>query len=175
LLALTDELTGLYNHRYFKQRLTQEVARAQRLQGPVGLLFVDIDHFKVVNDTWGHPAGDAVLRHLAEVLSASVGGDQVIVRLRRADIVARYGGEEFAILLPDARCEGASAVAERIRADLAKHQPVLEDGTHVPLTISIGVASWPRCASDEDGLLRAADDALYRAKHEGRDRVVIAP
>jgi diguanylate cyclase (GGDEF)-like protein len=170
-LALTDELTGLYNHRYFRQRLVQEVHRAERVGSPLSLLFVDLDHFKRVNDTFGHPVGDRVLCHVAGLMRTTVEGASVVVRLRKSDVVARYGGEEFAVLLPDARSAGAVSVAERLRAVVAESALALDDGTRVPVTMSIGVATIPDDAQGGEDLLRAADLALYRAKHGGRNRV----
>ncbi|MFZ5477322.1 MAG: diguanylate cyclase [Myxococcota bacterium] len=173
-LALTDELTGLYNHRYLMQRLDEEMARAVRHKTALALLIVDIDHFKKVNDTWGHTTGDLVLRHVADVLRSSVGGGRVIARLRRGDIVARYGGEEFAVMLPDARCRGARVVADRIHADLAARPAIVPNVGEVPVRVSIGAASWPHCAADLDDLVRAADTALYAAKEAGRDTTRVA-
>jgi len=170
-LALTDELTGLYNHRYFVQRLSQEVVRAQRLVAPLSLIFADLDHFKSVNDRHGHQAGDQVLHQVAGVLRQAVEGSSVVVRLRKSDVVTRYGGEEFAVLLLDARAPGAAAVAERIRVAVEHEATVLPSGVEVRVTVSLGVACLPDDATDSESLVRAADDALYRAKSGGRNRV----
>jgi diguanylate cyclase (GGDEF)-like protein len=174
-LALTDELTGLYNHRFFHRRLKEEVGRSQRLSLPLSLLFADIDHFKRVNDAHGHPNGDRVLRHVATLLRDGVEGAGVYARLRRSDVVTRYGGEEFAVLLMDARTEGAASVAERIRSAVAATPAVLPDGTQASVTLSLGVASIPYNAVDADELVRVADQALYRAKSSGRNRVETSP
>ena len=173
-LALTDELTGLYNHRYFVQRLGQEVARARRLVAPLSLVFLDVDHFKRVNDGHGHPAGNLVLQQVAAVLRGAVEDADVLVRLRKSDVVTRYGGEEFAVLLSDARLPGALAVAERIRRGVEAARTVLPGGAEVQVTVSLGVASHPEHGDDPEALIRAADGALYRAKAEGRNRVVQA-
>jgi diguanylate cyclase (GGDEF)-like protein len=173
--ALTDELTGLYNHRYFLSRLSEEVARSSRVMAPLSLLFGDIDHFKRVNDTHGHQNGDVVLQYVAQSLRDSVEGSSALLRLRKSDVVARYGGEEFAILLPGARAHGAEVVAERMRSAIASSSIVLPKGAEVRLTMSIGVASLPESASDGNDLVRAADHALYQAKDAGRNRVAVAP
>ncbi len=164
-LATTDGLTGLYNHRYFHERLQQEYLRAYRLQGRVGLLLLDVDHFKGVNDAFGHLYGDRVLGRIAEVLRVGV---------RDIDIVARYGGEEFGVILPDAGCEETSAIGERVR--LAVEQMVaLGLDRNVPrLTVSVGAASYPESAASEKDLVETADRALYRAKREGRNRVCLS-
>jgi diguanylate cyclase (GGDEF)-like protein len=161
-LATTDGLTGLYNHRYFHERLQQEYLRAYRLQGRVGLLLLDVDHFKRVNDAFGHLYGDRVLARIGEVLRVGV---------RDIDIVARYGGEEFAVILPDANGAETAAVGERVR--LAVEQTValgLDAGVR-RLTVSAGAASYPESAGSEKELVEAADRALYQAKHAGRNRV----
>jgi diguanylate cyclase (GGDEF)-like protein len=165
-LAVTDGLTGLYNHRHFYERLVLEVERSQRSGGPVSLVMLDVDFFKQYNDRNGHPAGDEVLRQLARLL-----GDG-----RRAnDVVARYGGEEFAILLVDTSKFAAAKIAERVRERVAEHRFV-GAGTQPlgKLTISAGVATFPDDAADGQALVKAADVALYSAKDAGRDRVVLA-
>ena len=165
-LAVTDGLTGLYNHRHFHERLALEVERSQRNGLPLSLFMIDVDHIQHYNDRHGHPAGDEVLRQLARLL-----GDG-----RRAnDVVARYGGEEFAIVLVDTAKFAAAKLAERLRERVADH--VFPDASDQPggkLTISIGVATCPDDAPDSTSLVRAADGALYAAKHAGRDRVVLA-
>jgi diguanylate cyclase (GGDEF)-like protein len=165
-LAVTDGLTGLYNHRHFHERLALEVERSQRNGLPLSLFMIDVDHFKSYNDHHGHPAGDEVLRQLARLL-----GDG-----RRAnDVVARYGGEEFAIVLVDTAKFAAAKLAERLRERVAEHAfPESDSQPEGRLTISIGVATCPDDATDPEGLVRAADSALYAAKHAGRDRVVLA-
>jgi two-component system, cell cycle response regulator len=165
-LAVTDGLTGLYNHRHFHERLSLEVERSQRNGLPLSLFMIDVDHFKQYNDNHGHPAGDEILRQLARIL-----GDG-----RRAnDVVARYGGEEFAIVLVDTAKFAAAKLAERLRERVAEHGfPQGDSQPEGRLTISIGVATCSDDAVDAEGLVRAADAALYAAKHAGRDRVVLA-
>jgi diguanylate cyclase (GGDEF)-like protein len=155
-LAVTDGLTGLYNHRHFHERLALEVERSGRSGMPLALLMIDVDHFKRYNDKEGHPAGDEVLRQLARVLADG---------RRVNDIVARYGGEEFAIVLVDTPKLTAYQIAEKLR-DRVRGQPF-------GLTISTGVAVFAEDAADAEGLVRAADAALYRAKAGGRDQVVL--
>ncbi len=161
--VVTDHLTGLYNRRYFNKRAEEEIQRALRHQAPFSLLMADIDHFKRVNDTYGHATGDRVLQTVARNLKEG---------LRTADVCARYGGEEFAVLLPHTVGEGALLVAERLRANLGETRYT---GLGLPpdasVTISIGIASCPSDAIDLDELFELADKALYRAKEAGRDTV----
>ncbi len=172
-LALTDDLTGLYNARYFRQRLPAEIARAKRHKTPLSLVFGDLDRFKRVNDTWGHAAGDVVLKKVAQLLRNAVEGDTVVVRLRRSDIVARYGGEEFAVILPMTWEEDAAGVAERVRLAIEATPIALDDGNAIKITMSFGVASAQGKRGFDD-LLERADSALYEAKETGRNRVVAA-
>lgn len=172
-LALTDELTGLYNHRYFMRQLHAEHSRAQRHRSSLCLIFIDVDHFKVVNDRYGHMMGDDVLRHVSGLLRNVVEGSRVVARLRKSDIVARYGGEEFAVLLPVTAASGGAVVAERLRS-LVAASALATNGHDVTVTISLGVAAFPEHARDPDNLLRVADEALYRAKAGGRNRVELA-
>jgi two-component system, cell cycle response regulator len=170
-LALRDGLTGLFNHRYFQECLEVELSRAGRHAHSVSLLFIDVDHFKHYNDTHGHPAGDKLLRKIASVL---VGGGESGLPLstRKSDVAARYGGEEFVMLLPETSLEGALIKAERLRACVAGYR--FENAQTQPLglvSISIGVASFPEHGHDKQSLIAAADRMLYRAKHEGRNRV----
>ena len=193
--AVTDGLTGLYNHRHFYERLEHEIARAKRYGTPVSLLMIDLDDFKVFNDRNGHLAGDAVLRGMAAVLQSE---------LRQSlDVAARYGGEEFAVILPntplsavhDTQMEidltgrlvraggeepppppghggGAEQVAERIRARVAGMRFLGADGSMLPpLTVSIGVAVFPVRTTSPEDLVGHADAALYAAKRGGKDRV----
>lgn len=162
-LAITDELTGLYNYRYLQQRLQTELERAQRYTRPLSLVMVDIDGFKLYNDTHGHLQGDVVLAEIAELFRASC---------RELDVLARYGGEEFAFILPETDAPGAFVVAEKIR-EVISEQRFLGKGKqrNVRLTISLGVASFPLHAPDLEGLLKKADNALYIAKNSGRNRV----
>ena len=157
-LALTDELTGLANRRGFDEALSREHARHLRTGRPVALLLVDIDHFKRVNDTWGHPAGDATLHRLGGLLNAL---------FRPADVVGRFGGEEFAVVIGDCRPEQA---LERARGICATVRHVAGGWEH-PITVSVGVAAYPGRAPAPTEMIAAADRALYAAKAAGRDRV----
>jgi diguanylate cyclase (GGDEF)-like protein len=157
--AATDGLTGVANRRSFDETLPREFARATRSETPLSLVLLDIDRFKLLNDTHGHLAGDDVLREVARSLEREV---------RLGDTVARYGGEEFVVLLPGLDALHAAEVAERLRAAVA----ALPLG--VGVTVSAGVASCPSHGSDPLGLVRAADRALYASKRDGRDRVTIA-
>ena len=170
LLALsrTDGLTGLINRRHFEERLAGEFARAQRYRAPLSCLLLDIDHFKKVNDTWGHPFGDVVLRRVAEVARAA---------LRDVDVLARYGGEELIALLPETPPPDALAAAERVRAGVegAELWYTADDKPpeRVRTTCSIGVATFPAENVDSaEMMVQAADDCLYAAKQGGRNRVV---
>lgn len=163
--SIRDALTGLYNRRYMEETLERELSRAKRENVPVGIMMFDIDHFKRFNDLEGHDAGDALLRELGALLNRSIRG---------SDIVCRYGGEEFLVVLPGASKEQARQRAEEIRNSV-KELLVYHLGKPLAkCTISIGVAEYPTDDSSIEHLLKAADNALYRAKHEGRDRVVLA-
>jgi len=203
LIAITDGLTGLYNHRAFYERLTQEVKRAQRYELPLSLLMIDIDDFKLFNDRLGHPAGDALLRTLAGLFTGET--------RQQVDFVARYGGEEFAILLPSTSANGAAAAGRRLRDRVAasritdrlpegtsglpddervgigqacvvgerirqavEAQSFARDESSEPVTVSVGVAGLPDHAATGDALVAAADAALYRAKSLGKNRVEVA-
>jgi diguanylate cyclase (GGDEF)-like protein len=162
-LSITDELTGLNNYRYLQQRLDDEIERARRYSRSLSLLMLDADDFKRFNDTYGHIAGDTALAEMAEVLRAAV---------REIDVVCRYGGEEFSVILPETDAEGAFVVAEKIREAVSSHNFADAEGERVvTLTVSIGLATYPSTAADQEELLRQADDALYSAKNTGRDRV----
>jgi diguanylate cyclase (GGDEF)-like protein len=164
-LAVRDGLTGLYNRRAFGELLVAAIANEDRRpSGSLGLVILDLDHFKKLNDTYGHPAGDAALRSLARLL------DQ---HLRKGDQAARYGGEEFVVILPGSDAQHSVGAAERLRSALEKHRFVFE-GARIPLSASLGVAIWPGDARDPEPLLAAADRALYAAKQAGRHRVVAA-
>ena len=202
-LAITDGLTDLYNHRYFYDRLAQEVAAAQRYERPLSLLMIDIDDFKSYNDRFGHRAGDAVLRDMSARLKAQT--------RQQVDLVARYGGEEFAIILPSTPVQGAASVGERLRSTIAENGRAPGDGdasgsdgpgvdgdsgaaltvaerirssiadgvfgspgAAASITVSVGVASYPGHAESADGLVDAADQAVYRAKDKGKNRVEMA-
>ena len=163
-MATYDALTGLYNRRYFEERLKVETQRSFAYRIPLSLIMVDIDHFKKVNDTLGHPEGDMILRQIASLLTASV---------RKNDIVARYGGEEFILILPEAGIEASSMIAERIR--LSVESALFDVGkaqSHV--TVSLGISSFPVHQASSDGeLIKMADQALYEAKRKGRNRVCV--
>ncbi len=160
-----DRLTGLLNRQAFDAHLAAEFARYQRYQRPFVLLLIDIDHFKSVNDRYGHQAGDAVLTNVGRVLAGA---------LREVDFAARYGGEEFAILMPETELPRAAEIAERIRtrlADTVTDTP----SARIAATASIGVSACPQSATDAEGLVRTSDAALYRSKQAGRNRVSLAP
>jgi diguanylate cyclase (GGDEF)-like protein len=160
--AVTDELTGLFNRRRFQEAMATEVERAKRFQQPLGLVLLDIDDFKLVNDTYGHQQGDLVLREVARVLRDSS---------REIDEPARYGGEELAVVLPGTDLEGAYNLAERVRAGVETLDlPLLDGMGSLHITASFGVATLPGSADDMRGLFAAADDALYRAKRAGKNR-----
>jgi diguanylate cyclase (GGDEF)-like protein len=165
-LSVRDGLTGLYNRRHLDERVAAELAFAQRHASPLALLLVDIDHFKLINDRYGHQAGDAVLQRVAEVLAQGV---------RTEDIVARYGGEEFAAIGRGIDALGAQAFGERLRTLIAA-QRISYDGQEISVTASIGVAHNHRGApvSRPSALFSAADQALYEAKRGGRNRVCMA-
>ena len=160
-LATRDGLTGLYNYREFHNRLEHEFLRAKRYTKTLSLLMIDIDHFKLFNDTYGHMSGDEALRTIGRLIRNLV---------RNVDIPARYGGEEFTVILPDTAFKQAELVAERLRSSVADH-PFFVEGKTTSLTISIGLASFPEDADTKDGLIAAADRALYCAKNKGRNRV----
>jgi len=195
-LAITDGLTGLYNHRYFYERLVQELARARRYGLPLSLLMVDIDDFKSYNDAYGHRAGDQALRRLAGVLI-----DQT---RQQVDLVARYGGEEFAIVLPCTDAQGAATLGQRLCCSVAGGAPTADGvdtasdstaaataaaerirhsvesepfppGAAASITVSIGVASYPlHAGASDDDLVEVADRALYVAKSQGKNRIELA-
>jgi diguanylate cyclase (GGDEF)-like protein len=162
-LARTDVLTGLANRREFMARLAQEAQRQQRGERPLAVVMLDVDHFKQVNDTHGHAAGDQVLSSLGRLLQGSV--------RQEVDLAARLGGEEFALLLPETDIEGAQRVARKI-VEALRATPIHHGSQLLPVTISAGVA--PVRDGDGERALRLADDSLYEAKRQGRDRVVMA-
>ena len=184
LASITDGLTGLYNHRHFQDELRKELSRAQRHSDPVSLIMIDLDHFKLVNDQFGHPFGDQVLKEAAALIRST---------LRDHDICARYGGEEFAVILPKTHVPGALSVAERIWREMAikvyRADPqalsapdelpglnIARNGREVTVTVtsSIGVAFYPsKDVLNAEHLVKHADDALYRAKREGRNTICL--
>ena len=165
-LSVTDELTGLANRRQLDDELVREIQRHERHKRSFAVLMLDVDRFKALNDTHGHPAGDAVLRKLASVLQAST---------RKGDTVARFGGEEFMVILPETPAAGALTLAEKIRTAIEQtHFVVGGDSTVVPVTASIGLARFPDHGTTVETLVMVADEALYRSKQSGRNRVTTA-
>ena len=164
-LAVVDDLTGLHNRRFFERRLTYEFDRFTRYAFPLALVLFDVDHFKQVNDTFGHNAGDAVLRHLANLS---------LDKIRNVDLLARYGGEEFVLLLPHTRIVGATSLAERLCESVAE-TPAAVGELMISVTVSVGVVAIEKgYEGSADDLFRAVDEALYRAKAAGRDRVMVS-
>ena len=163
-LAITDGLTQLRISRYFHQRLEEEIVRAAKFNHPLSLIMSDIDHFKDVNDRYGHQEGDIILIETAKILRFGV---------REVDIAARYGGEEFAVILPETGVEEAAAIAEALRKKIEEHEFPSKEGK-LKVTLSLGVASFPKNAATKEDLIGAADKALYKAKESGRNRVETA-
>jgi len=161
-LATVDPLTDLYNRRQFLELLEKELARASNHRRPLALLIIDIDHFKAINDRFGHPAGDGVLKRVARTLSAHA---------REEFIIARIGGEEFAVVLPEHTVEQVADFAERLRSAIAELDMGGDAGGPKHVTVSIGAAAWLAGMMASSDLLRAADEQLYRAKQEGRNSV----
>ena len=163
-LATTDGLTGLTNHRTFQSRLDEHLARTQRYGKRLALILCDIDHFKAVNDTHGHPMGDVVLKGVAATLQKEA---------RATDVVARYGGEEFAVVMPETDAAGALVIAERIRERVKALAFETGQGP-LRVTLSLGIAAVPDDAARKGDLVERADACLYHAKRNGRDRTVSA-
>lgn len=161
-LSITDGLTQLHNHRHFQEQLARAFEESARYRRPLALALIDIDHFKRINDTWGHASGDEVLKVVSRIFAESVRG---------ADLVARYGGEEFAVMMPETDLDDARLVAEKIRQRV-EATSIDTDQASISATVSIGVAAAPRPALPTPmALIEAADRALYRAKREGRNQV----
>ncbi|MCP4676147.1 MAG: GGDEF domain-containing protein [Deltaproteobacteria bacterium] len=160
-MTIKDGLTEVYNKRYFLEGLDREMSRAQRHDRELSILLFDIDHFKNVNDTYGHLAGDYVLQALARLVST---------RARREEVFARYGGEEFVILLPETSKEGAIELAEQLRKRVASHTFIFE-GEEIPITVSVGVATMSGDATTATEFIKGADMAMYKAKSDGRNCV----
>jgi diguanylate cyclase (GGDEF)-like protein len=161
-LAQRDPLTQAYNRHHFWQLAHVEMARVKRYKRPLSMAMIDADHFKNVNDQYGHDVGDMVLRSVVDICHDS---------LRKNDVLARYGGEEFIVLLPETAVEGALAVVERLRERIAQTPLALDDGRSVPMTVSIGLAGLSNYEEGFEALLKRADDALYVAKRNGRNCV----
>lgn len=164
-LATHDHLTGLFNRRETHRLLQEEVERAARYNRNLALLWIDLDHFKAVNDRYGHSAGDQALKAVCRRLAGSI---------RQVDTFGRYGGEEFVVLLPEMNTDDALETAERLRCLLADQPIMLDESTPLNLTLSIGIAVYPRDGSSADALCSAADSAMYAAKHAGRNQVCLA-
>ena len=164
--ARTDGLTSLANHREFQEQLAHEVERAQRFGVPVGLVLLDLDDFKMINDRYGHLAGDNVLKAVSGALRGAI---------RDIDQASRYGGEEFAVILPHTTVEGGARLAERLRQAIAERVASAPDGRQIRITASFGVAGLPAHAATQVELIATADAALYRAKQSGKNRVAVGP
>lgn len=164
--ATRDGLTGAFSKRYLIEHLDSELAFCRRHNRLISLAMLDADHFKNINDTWGHLAGDNVLKMLTQIFQACI---------RKDDLLARYGGEEFALVMRDTPPDKAHVVAERIRGAVEANA-FYHDGERLPVTVSIGVACGPAVKmADRDSLIAKADDYLYQAKHAGRNRVIVQP
>jgi diguanylate cyclase (GGDEF)-like protein len=164
-LSVTDDLTQLYNSRYLSQVLRRETKRATRSGRPLSLLFIDLDGFKGINDRHGHLFGSRALVEAAGVIRISA---------RETDVVSRFGGDEFALVLPDTGSDGATAVGERIRERIAEFAFLQDDGLDIHLTASVGVATLPDVADSAEGLIQAADEAMYAVKDRGKNGICVA-
>jgi two-component system cell cycle response regulator len=165
-MAITDQLTGLHNRRYMSSHLDTLIESAKKSEKPIAFLIMDIDHFKSVNDTYGHDVGDEVLREFANRISTNIRG---------IDLACRYGGEEFVVVMPDTDIQLALSVAERLRGSIEKATfPISRPPQQLAITVSIGMAGSEGPTDTAQALLHRADRALYRAKREGRNRVVAA-
>jgi diguanylate cyclase (GGDEF)-like protein len=163
--SIRDPLTGLFNRRYLDETLTREIDRAIRYQHSIGVIMADVDHFKHFNDTYGHDAGDALLRAVGSLFRT---------RIRSEDIACRYGGEEFVLILLEAGLQETARRADMLRESLSQTRIMHNDRFLGPITVSFGVAGVPDCGVSVETVIKAADDALYRSKQEGRNRVNIA-
>lgn len=164
-LASTDALTGLHNHRHTQEALSQEIDRSKRTRKPLAVILIDIDNFKLFNTTYGHAAGDRVLKLVAELIAGVT---------RDGDVVGRYAGDKFMLLTPSTSRKGAKALAERIRARLSEQGVLLENGQRLPLRLSIGVAVCPNDSRNKEELLAYVDASLFESKREGGDKVTLA-
>jgi diguanylate cyclase (GGDEF)-like protein len=164
-LSIRDGLTGLFNRRYMEESLSREFIQAERSKKPVGIIIMDVDFFKKFNDTYGHHVGDVVLVKLGKLLSNNI---------RKGDIVCRYGGEEFLIILPGASLSKIIQRAEMLRDKVEKELRIEHNGECLPITISLGAAAYPDHGSSPEEVIKIADNALYKAKDQGRNMVVYA-
>ena len=158
-LAITDGLTGIFNHRHLQERLSQEFSRLERFTEPLSILILDIDHFKEINDTYGHPVGDSVLKGVVDVIKKTI---------RNIDIPARYGGEEFAVILLGTGAHGALNIAERLRKAVMNRTFSAVNQTF-KVTVSIGISTCPNDGKRKEEIIEKADKALYHAKNSGRN------
>jgi diguanylate cyclase (GGDEF)-like protein len=165
VMSLRDSLTGLFNRHYLEEALALEFGRAARAEDTIGIIFGDLDHFKRLNDTFGHDGGDMALRAVAQTL---------INNVRQGDIACRHGGEEFVLVLPGATLEQTRDRAEELCRALAAIEVLFHGKTIGPITMSMGIAVFPQHGSSPEAVIRQADRAMYRAKQAGRDRIVIA-
>lgn len=163
--SVRDPLTGLYNRRYLEETMVREEARAKRLRSTLGVILLDVDHFKQFNDTYGHGAGDRVLQSVGRLLRG---------RVRAEDVVCRYGGEEFVVVMPGASLDVVQGRAETLRREASHFALDGQNPMQTPITLSAGIAIFPDHGDAWELVIAAADEALYRAKHEGRDRVIVA-
>jgi diguanylate cyclase (GGDEF)-like protein len=163
--SIVDALTGLFNRRYLDETFKREFVRAARKAMPLSLIVLDLDHFKRVNDTFGHEAGDILLKQVAQ---------QIRAEIRESDLACRFGGEEIVLLLPECELDAALDRAEKIRRAISLLEVQVNGRTLGTVTASFGVATFPKHGDTPEALLHAADLALYRAKHEGRNRVMAA-
>jgi diguanylate cyclase (GGDEF)-like protein len=162
-MAVKDGLTGVFNHRYFQEKLSEEMTKAERYNKDLSLALLDVDHFKKFNDNYGHQEGDKVLRIVAEVIQSTV--------RQKVDTVARYGGEEFAVILPEADGNAGKDLAERVRKNVESYLFENNGKAVYRVTVSIGISSYPFDGRDPKVLIQMADKALYEAKGAGRNRV----
>lgn len=164
-LTVRDDLTGLYNDRQLGRTLEMEIRRAERYEEEFSMVFIDLDRFKEVNDTYGHPVGSRVLKETGHLIGKELRED--------IDTAFRYGGDEFVLILPRTGTDGAMVVAERIQSLLGKRLFTSDDGRHFNLTASFGIATFPRDATTREDILRMADEAMYEAKGKGRDGIIV--
>jgi diguanylate cyclase (GGDEF)-like protein len=163
--SIRDSLTGLFNRRFMQESLEREIMRSRRKKHALTMLFLDIDHFKRFNDTFGHDAGDFVLQSIADLLRNFFRGD---------DVACRCGGEEFAIVLPESTAKDAALRADKFRAEVKALKLEYKDTRLGPISVSIGVAAFPEHCTTAEELLKVADQCLYQSKNSGRDRVTVA-